>query len=51
MDALKDECVFRQIATSVKTADSDLDIWVSDSEDPAEWAPSNSMKTIKDSLE
>ncbi len=34
MDALTKECLFRQIGTSVRTADSDLDIWVSDSEDP-----------------
>ncbi|MEQ2927571.1 phage major capsid protein [Agathobaculum butyriciproducens] len=48
MDTLKNECIFRQIATSIKTKDSDLDIWVSDSEDPAEWAPSNSYQTIKE---
>ncbi len=48
MDSLKNECIFRQIATSIKTKDSDLDIWVSDSEDPAEWAPSNSYQTIKE---
>lgn len=48
MDVLKENCIFRQIATSIKTKDSDLDIWVSDSEDPAEWAPSNSYQTIKE---
>ncbi|KIR02921.1 phage major capsid protein, HK97 family [Lachnospiraceae bacterium TWA4] len=48
MYALKNECIFRQIATSIKTKDSDLDIWVSGSEDPAEWAPSNSYQTIKE---
>ena len=31
MDVLKEECIFRQLATSIKSADSDLDIWVSDS--------------------
>lgn len=46
MEALKDNCIFRQIATSIKTADSDYDIWVSDSDEPAEWAPSNSFQTI-----
>ncbi len=51
MNALTKECLFRQIGTSVRTADSDLDIWVSDSDDPAEWAPSNSLQTIKDSLQ
>ncbi len=51
MDVLQEECLFRRIATSIKTADSDLDVWVSDSEDPAEWAPSNSMQTIKDSVD
>ena len=48
MDALKEECIFRQLATSIKSADSDLDIWVSDSDEPAEWAPSNTQQFIKD---
>lgn len=43
MDALKEECIFRQIATSIKSKDSNLDIWVSDSDGPAEWAPSNTQ--------
>lgn len=47
MDALKENCIFRQIATSIKTKDSDHDIWVSDSDEPAEWAPSNTPQTIK----
>lgn len=51
MDALKDNCVFRQIATNFKTADSDHDIWLSDCDDPAQWAPSNSYQTIKDTID
>lgn len=47
MDTLKDNCIFRQIATSIKTNDSDHSIWLSDSDDPAEWAPSNTPQTIK----
>ena len=48
MDVLKEECIFRQLATSIKSADSDLDIWVSDSDEQAEWAPSNTQQFIKD---
>lgn len=48
MDALKNECVFRKIATSIKSVDSDLDIWVSDSEDPAEWAQVDAAKAINE---
>ena len=48
MDVLKEECIFRQLATSIKSADSDLDIWVSDSDETAEWAPSNTQQFIKD---
>ena len=51
MDALKKECIFRQIATSIKSVDSDLDIWVSDSEDPAEWAPVDVAKTINEVID
>lgn len=47
MEALKENCIFRQIATSVKTKDSDHSIWLSDSDDPAEWTPSNTPQTIK----
>lgn len=36
------------IATSIKTKDSDLDIWISDSEDQTEWALSNAYQTIKE---
>lgn len=43
-----EECIFRQLATSIKSADSDLDIWVSDSDEQAEWAPSNTQQFIKD---
>ena len=46
MEVLKEECIFRQLATSIKSADSDLDIWVSDSDEPAEWAPSNTQQFI-----
>ena len=46
MDVLKEECIFRQLATSIKSADSDLDIWVSDSDEQAEWAPSNTQQFI-----
>lgn len=48
MDVLKEECIFRQLATSIKSADSDLDIWVSDSDEQVEWAPSNTQQFIKD---
>ncbi len=51
MEALKKECIFRQLATSIKTADSDLDIWVSDSDEPAEWAPSNTQQLITDTFD
>lgn len=47
MEALKENCIFRQIATSVKTKDSDHSVWLSDSDDPAEWTPSNTPQTIK----
>ncbi|MDO4649544.1 MAG: phage major capsid protein [Eubacteriales bacterium] len=50
IDALKEECIFRQIATNVKSKDSDLDIWVSDSDEPAEWAPRNAQQFIKDAV-
>lgn len=44
MDALKEECIFGNIATSISSVDSDLDIWMSDSNDPAEWAQVNPLK-------
>ncbi len=50
MDALKNECIFRNLATSIRTTDSDLDIWVSDSDNPAEWAVSNTDTFIKDTV-
>lgn len=34
MEALKQECIFRNIATSVEATTSDSDIWVSTSDDP-----------------
>lgn len=48
MDALKKECIFRNIGTSITTIDSDLDIWLSDSDEPAEWVVSNTDRFIKD---
>lgn len=48
MEALKKECIFRNIATNISSVDSDMDIWMSDSTDPAEWAQTNPYNTIKD---
>lgn len=48
IDALKKECIFRNIGTSITTIDSDLDIWLSDSDEPAEWVVSNTDRFIKD---
>lgn len=48
MDALKGNCILRQISTSIKTKDSDHDIWVLDSDEPAEWVPSNSYQKLKE---
>ena len=48
MDGLKKECIFRNIGTSITTIDSDLDIWLSDSDEPAEWVVSNTDRFIKD---
>lgn len=31
MDALKKECIFRNVATNISSIDSDMDIWMSDS--------------------
>ena len=48
MEALKEECIFRNVGTSITTVDSDLDIWLSDSDVPAEWVVSNTDRFIKD---
>lgn len=37
-ELLNNECVFRKIATSIKTKDSNHDIWVSNSDDTADWS-------------
>ena len=50
MEHLKENCVFRNIATNITTLDSDLDIQVSDSDEPAEWVVSNTDSFIKDTV-
>lgn len=45
-DIINNESIFRKIATNIKTKDSDHDIWISDSDDTAEWAL-HDMEEIK----
>ena len=45
-DIINCESIFRIIGTNIKTKDSDHDIWISDSDDTAEWS-SNGLEEIK----
>lgn len=45
-DIINSESIFRIIGTNIKTKDSDHDIWISDSDDTAEWS-SNGLEEIK----
>lgn len=49
-DLINNECVFRKIATNIKVNDSDHTIFVSDSDDTAEWKPidSEDIKNVVD---
>ena len=40
-ELINDECVFRRIATNIKANDSDHTLFVSDSDDVAEWNLTN----------
>lgn len=51
MDALKKECLFRRISTSVNATTSDANLWVSTCDDPAEWAQDNPMEAIKECVD
>lgn len=45
-ELINDECIFRKIGTNIKTKESDHNIWISDSDDTAEWSL-NSLEEIK----
>jgi len=45
-ELLNNECIFRRIGTNIKTKDSDHTIWVSDSDETAEWSM-NEILTVK----
>ncbi len=44
---LKENSIIRKIATNIKSKDSDLDIWVSDSDDVADWQSTGDPQEIK----
>ena len=46
-ELINNECIFRKIATNLKSKESDNTILISDSDDTAEWSQRNDPESIK----